>query len=392
MILCLYAIFLLHGAVFAGVIPPPPTDLSSWQFLDELKSPYKFQIGGMMIGGNVGEAFDQNVVDDSKSPNYYVVQDGKFGPVLMPVRVEFSADGWEGLGIQVPVMPLLDPEGNLYRVDSEIRQVRPQSLAFSPLGKHLWYVTEDENGVSSFREMGFEGMARPGRDFSGSANGPIPDYHRPDAPAENQKIGVRRGLGYSGITFTPGGVGEIVSAGPFVQNGPPPTNSVAAPVIITYFNADKDESVQPQVFAEHVYMLGPVPDGFDSAVVAENLALDDSVTLYLETYENTQNPDSPWFASALYSVDRSRATNVLGEASIVDRVGVDLVPVTKTKIMDMDEETMKSMSDRNQFPIDRLSNMAHGPSLEDGRRLLIIASNSEQLGRPRFHQSLVFTY
>jgi len=216
----------------------------------------------------------------------------------------------------------------------------------------------------------FLGRVSPDGEVRGDL--PLPARYLP-APGR----GVRTNLAFESLTLGEGGRMLITATeNALTQDGPEAAPGVGSPSRILEL-----ELPSGRVEAEYVYPVDPVPvepsaaGGFSTNGLSELLTLPDGGLLALER----------WFAvgvghgAKLYAVDLERATDVAGVESLAERP--DIVPVAKQLVLDLNTLGI---------PLDNLEGMALGPTLPDGRRLLVLISDNNFRRGVQWTQVLAF--
>lgn len=185
------------------------------------------------------------------------------------------------------------------------------------------------------------------------------------SPTADQSSGIRNNLAFESVTITPDGdTLYTATEGALFQDGPEATVDNGSLARIVQYDLDTGEAV-----AEFVYEVEPVPeepipaDAFNTNGLVELLAIDDDGTLLaLERGFSVGQGNTV----KLYEINTQEATNVIDDPDLSD--ADDFTAVTKTELLDIE-------ADLGIDP-DNLEALAFGPTLEDGRQSLIIASDN----------------
>lgn len=319
---------------------------------------------------------------------YYFIQHGPEGQssAIIPADITFDQSSSQ-LGISSEVgsqIDLQDPNGVAYSFGS----INPSALVWERIESKFYWTNKAEPQIVQTEVDG-----------SYVQELTILDYHKSDAQTAGQvqTRGIVGGAGYNAAAMAyaedAGCRLDVVSQGPLVQDGPAPSaeNRGPTPIRITQYNFEGNAPALPaEPLNEFVYMMGPIPDGFDSIVVEDivNTGLDEG--LVLETYHSSETGQAMAQVFRIQynpALPEHMATDVINEESIAGRVGVDVFPVYKELVFRIDDALLGD----NKM-VDCLSYMVFGPDLDDGRRLLLIGSDNENLDSPRVFQLLAFAF
>jgi predicted extracellular nuclease len=341
--------------------PVSAVELGLW-FLAETTIPGDLEIDGTLVGGLSGLAYDPGC------DLFYAISDdrGRFGPP----RFYTLSIGFDGVTAAVEVLSstaLRGADGEVYDrgdLDSEGLSLHP--------GGSLFVCTEGvpHRGIPPL-------VGRFSLDGRMLEEIPLPSHYLSDVDGGR---GVRNNLGFEGIAITPGG-DRIVLAGEnaLLQDGPAADLGVGSPARILLIDITTGDTA-----AEYLYEVGAVPDeprpatGFRTNGVSEILALDDHRLLVVERSFSAGIGNRV----RLYLVDLEGATNIRNLDSIRDADGPKPVPVRKVLVADL--------ADFGIAP-DNLEGMALGPTLEDGRRLLVMVADNNFQPSVQANQVLLFS-
>ena len=193
---------------------------------------------------------------------------------------------------------------------------------------------------------------------------PIDDHFTP-----GPDHGIRFNLAFESLTITDD-LGTLFTAteGALAQDGPAANvDQVSLARMVQY------DLVSREAVAEYVYVTDPVaevPDPADSFRVnglVELLSLGDGYFLAMERSFSVGKGN----VVKLYEISIDGATNVIDNDDLYDEstgTADDFVPVSKRLLLDF--------GDLGLSTVDNLEGLAFGPNLEDGRSLLIVASDN----------------
>lgn len=190
----------------------------------------------------------------------------------------------------------------------------------------------------------------------------LPEHFLPDAGGSR---GVRDNLGFEGLSVSPDGSHLFVAAeNALLQDGPSADLDVGSPTRLLVFDLSNGRSV-----AEYLYEVGPVPDeprpasAFRTNGISEILALDNHRLLVLERSFSVGVGNTV----RIYLVDLEGASNIRDIDSLRDTNGPAPESLPKTLVADIGELGVEP---------DNIEGMAFGPTLPDGRRLLVLISDN----------------
>ncbi|RAV33683.1 esterase-like activity of phytase family protein [Corynebacterium heidelbergense] len=237
---------------------------------------------------------------------------------------------------------LTDQEGKPYAKGS----VDPESIRVTPEGSIVWTSEGDaDHGIAPAITVA-DGSGRAQRQFE------IPDYHRPPAsdkaPGTGAAMGIQNNKAYEGLTIT--GAGDAARAAVLTEDPLKQDKRNR----LTFYDL---ETGRPT--AEYAYQLDPDDPGADQRGATEILAESESSFLVLErNYVKGQGT-----RGKLYRISTSGATDVLGTATLSGQEK----PVSK--------ETLLDFSPNGENP-DNIEGLAWGPTLQDGRRTVLVSTDN----------------
>ncbi len=318
------------------------------------------QVGGLsgidFIGGN---SFIANSDDRSQFGNarFYTVD------------LTLSSTAFSGVAF-TKVTDFKTPSGTPYAA----LQIDPESIRRLPNGNYIYTSEGDTNrNIAAFiREALPDGTYV--RDLT------LPAGYQQTGPAGT--TGIRNNLAFESVTVSTNGK-TITSAteNALRQDGPASAFGVASPSrIVTFDNASGAPG------AQYVYNVNAVANptvpagGFATNGLVEMLdvghgqylAVERSfVSGYVTPFSTTGN------SIQIYLIDTSGATDVSGFASLV---GQNYTAVSKTLVFDLDSLNI---------PLDNIEGITFGPTLENGRRSLILVSDNN-FSPTQFTQFIAF--
>ena len=190
----------------------------------------------------------------------------------------------------------------------------------------------------------------------------VPEHFLPETGGAR---GVRNNLGFEGLAISPdGSVLVAATENALIQDGPAADLGVASPARLLVIDLESGQPV-----AEHLYMVGPVPDqprpasAFRTNGISEILALDNERLLVLERSFSVGVGNQV----RIYLVNLGSGTNILGLDGLLGGPGPSSAPVAKTLVADLREFGLEP---------DNIEAMALGPALPDGRRLLVLVADN----------------
>jgi hypothetical protein len=302
---------------------------------------------------------------DSESDAYYFLSDDRatVGPTrIYQTTINFS-DGTldDGDLTWIGMIPLLDESGAPFAQGA----IDPEGLVLA--GENFYVSTEGD--LSSQPPI-----APAIIEFTPTGNYvtslPLPDNFMPTADGSR---GVRNNQGLESLTRTPDGrylISGVENA--LAQDGPGATLEETSPSRILTIDL-----ATSNVISEQVYIVEPIPVAPNPATgdadngLVELIVLDNQGTLlamersYAEGVGNTVR---------LYLASTAGATNVkeLDALVDVDNGGVIIdAPIVKELVVDFGE-----LGSAQGIAPDNLEGMVWGPTLPDGRQLLLVVSDN----------------
>jgi hypothetical protein len=330
--------------------------VASYELLGELTFPTGTIFQNTEVGGL------SSIVYDARTGLYYAIaddrseiNDARYYTLLIDV-----SDGSLDVGdIQfVRVTTILDENGQPFAIGS----LDPEGIALSPRGS-LFISSEGSAGATPPIDPFIKRFVR-----NGVQNGElaIPDKFLPDGST----VGVRNNLAFESLTFMPNGQYLVTaSENALAQDGPAADvgQESFSRILVYDFNTR-------QPAHEFVYVVGEVPeapnpaDAFRTNGLVELLPLDNSGTfLAMERAFSVGEGNTV----GIFEISFVGATDVSSYDDLYDEVAgtaVPFVPVSKSLVFDIE-------ADFGIAP-DNLEGMTFGPTLPDGRRLLIIVSDN----------------
>jgi predicted extracellular nuclease len=348
---------ILFGLVLAA--PAPAADLAL-QFVAETTIPGDLEIDGTLVGGLSGLTYDPGC------DLYYAVSDdrGRFGPSRFYTLKIGRTDG-EGVEF-IAAVGFRDRHGTLLGRNFP----DPEALALDSKGS-LFVASEGvpHRGIPPF--VGFFAL-------DGWLRGelPLPEHFLPDDLGTR---GVRDNLGFEGLAISPEGNRLfVVAENALLQDGPVADLGHGSPTRILVIDRATGLSV-----AEYLYPVDPVPDepqpasAFRTNGVSEILAIDDHRLLVVERSFSAGVGNKV----RLYMVDLENAMDVSGTTGFADAEDIDAVLVSKTLVADLHQLGVRP---------DNIEGIAIGPTLDDGRRLLVMISDNNFQPSVQANQVLLF--
>lgn len=328
-----------------GPVAYAEEDLTSLEFLGEAVIPVGSLVGDAPVGGLSGLTYS------GQGDRYFSVSDdpSQRGPARI-YTLEISLDGGhlgpDGARV-VASMPLLDLEGRPFA----LKTLDPEGIARRSDGS--FYVSSEgqvDLGVDPF-------IAHFGPDGRLLETLEVPEYYLPDGSGQR---GVRHNQAFESLSLSPDG-GTLWSAteDALVQDGPAADLERSSPSRLLRF-----DTASGKLVAEYLYRVDPVAapaveeGGLEINGVVELIALGDEHLLALERSYSAGAGHS----IRLYSVSLEGADRVSGPT---------LSPATtqeasKALVLDFGKLGIR---------LDNLEGMTFGPTLDDGRRLLLVVSD-----------------
>jgi endonuclease/exonuclease/phosphatase family metal-dependent hydrolase len=330
------------------------------QFVAETTIPGDLEIDDTLVGGLSGLTYDPGC------DLYYAVSDdrGRFGPsrfyTLKISRTESAKVDF------IAAVGFRDREGMLFGRNFP----DPEALALDSKGS-LYVASEGvpHRGIPPF--VGFFAL-------DGSLHGELslPEHFVPD---ELGTRGVRDNLGFEGLAISPEGNRLfVVAENALLQDGPTADLTHGSPTRLLVIDRFTGHTI-----AEYLYPIDPVPDepqpasAFRTNGVSEILAIDDFRLLVVERSFSAGVGNRV----RLYMIDLESAANVSGTDGFADAEDLESVFVSKTLVADLHQLGVRP---------DNIEGMAFGPTLEDGRRLLVMISDNNFQPSVQANQVLLF--
>lgn len=303
------------------------------------------------VGGLSGITYD------AKRQVYYAISDDrslKAPARFYTLKIELKQGKLSSKGVQVlGVTPLLDTNRKPFRpytIDAE-------GIAFSSSQDQLWISSEGDtaSGVAPF----LRAFDLTGKSLNALV---IPPTYKPDS---GLKQGIRNNLGFESLSLTPQSQTLITATeNALLQDGPVATEDQGSPARILRYNL-----ASGRVTGEFVYQTEPIPvttaerPSFSASGLADVLALGSDQFWSLE---RAFTP-STGFRVQLYRVSLQQAINHAGKSKVELRGQSKRQMADKQLLLDL--KTLK-------IPLDNLEGMTLGPTLKDGRRVLVLISDN----------------
>jgi hypothetical protein len=357
----------LLAALVAGCQSlPAPTGTSprfELAYIGQQVLPHKFRYNQTIVGGLSGIDYD------AATGRYWAISDDRseLGPsryyVLSIDLDEFSKalqPGHAGIALQ-RVLTLQRRDGSAFADYSKDKAnaADPESIRVHPRTGRLVWSSEGDRIVAAGRppvlvDPHVWEIERDGRFVRAL---PVPDKFR--ATAANR--GVRRNLGFEGLSFTPdASILYVATENALLQDGPPASLTNGSPSRILEY-----DYAAGTARAEYVYEVAPIPlppkapGQFADNGISEILALDGRRLLVMER-SYAQGVGN---TIRLFEADLAAATDV---ASFDSLAGRGYVTATKTLVLDF-----ASLGIR----LDNIEGMTWGPRLPNGNRSMIFVSD-----------------
>lgn len=276
------------------------------------------------------------------------------------ISLDLTSTSFSGVTFNT-VTTLKDPSGNPYPALS----IDPESIRRLPNG-NLLYTSEGDvnNNINAFiREALPDGTFV--RDYT------IPANFQQTGPAGT--TGIRQNLAFESLTLG-GPTTFTATENALRQDGPAAALGVGSSSRILSFDTATGVSGAQYVYQVNPVAQPPVPAGqFSTNGLVELLFLQPGQFLALERSFSVGVGNSV----QLYYITTAGATDVSGLSSLD---GQAFTPVTKELLLDLN--TLG-------FPLDNLEAITFGPTLENGKRSFIIASD-DNFATGQFTQFLAF--
>jgi 3-phytase/alkaline phosphatase D len=248
---------------------------------------------------------------------------------------------------------LRDHKGNLFAP----RAVDPEGINMARSGQ-LFISTEGDSDASPPIDPFVNRFNLPGKQNRAL---PIPDKFLPDGA---ETFGVRDNLAFESLTSMPNSKHLIAATeNALHQDGPPSTLSDASPSRLLEIDASKKRAG-----AEYVYVVSPIPkDSVPPGIFADNGLVELQALDNHGTYLAMERSFAVGVGNTvvLYEISSEGATDVSGLDALS---GAVYTPMSKELVADFE-------LDLGVDP-DNLEGMTFGPTLPDGRTLLIVVSDN----------------
>lgn len=331
--------------------------VASFELLGEVTFPTGTMFNDTEVGGL------SSIVYDARTGLYYAIaddrseiNDARYYTLYIDVSDGSLDDGDVSF---VRVTTILDENGQPFATGS----LDPEGLALTARGT-LFISSEGNANASPPINPFIKRFVRNGRQ-NGSLL--VPAKYLPDGSGT---FGVRNNLAFESLTITPNQKYLLTaSENALAQDGPASDvgqESWSRILVYDFFTR--------QPAHEFVYVVGEVPevpdpaDAFRTNGLVELLPLDNSGTfLAMERAFSVGQGNTV----GIYEISLAGATDVLSYDDLYDEAtgtAVPFTPVSKNLIFDIE-------ADFGIAP-DNLEGMTFGPTLPDGRRLLIIVSDN----------------
>jgi endonuclease/exonuclease/phosphatase family metal-dependent hydrolase len=320
------------------------------ELLAETSLPGDLEVDQTLVGGLSGLTYDPGC------DLFYVITDDRGG--INPPRF-YSLGIWlEGGEARARVLGATF----LRRADGSPfprGEIDPEALALHPDGS-LFVVSE---GIPHRSVSPLIGRFKLDGLIQGTLD--LPQHY---LPGDGDPRGVRDNLGFEGLAVSPDGNHLFIAAeNALLQDGPAADLGVGSPTRLMVLSL-----ADGHVIGEYLYQVAVVPDeprpatAFRTNGISEILALDNHRVLVAERSFSAGVGNRV----RLYLVDVRDASSINGFESTREVEDLDSVSLPKTLVADVGELGVEP---------DNIEGMALGPTLADGRRLLVlIADNNFQ--------------
>lgn len=264
------------------------------------------------------------------------------GPVrVYPLQLPRTDTGGTGNALVAQPFELTDRQGAEYPKGS----VDPEAIRLTRERGIVWTSEGDASKGIAPAVILADGHGRAQREME------IPDYHRPSTrPGDAAPMGIENNRAYEGLAVVGGDGGADAERAAVLTEGPLRQDHRNR---LTFYDVRTGRPT-----AEYAYQLDPADEGADARGATELLAVSDSSFLVLER----DYVPGKGTRAKLYRISVDGATNVLGTPTLS---GTE-TPVTK--------ETLMDFSPNGENP-DNVEGMAWGPTLPDGRRSVLVATD-----------------
>lgn len=340
------AILALAALVMASLAARPAAAGDAVHFLGALTLPDDAKLAGTTIGGLSGIAYNDS--DDA----WYFISDDKaeHGPARY-YAADIILDGDRLASVRFKAMtPLKQASGETYSAatrDTPDGYVDPEAIAYTGRGI-IW---TSEGSAHPFVQNMITSAAIDGT--------VLRRYELPPGLVmdEKQKKGPRPNKGLEALAVAPDGALWLGLEAPLYQDGDLPDTKDGAVVRLTKLGRNSGN-----VGGQYAYRLAPLRHAAlpgkqaDGPGLSEMVALDDRHLLTLERswVEGVTN------YVQIYLVDLKGATDVSDIESLRDQ---KYEPVKKRLVLDLNTLGIR---------MDNYEGMALGPTLPDGRRLMVL--------------------
>ncbi|MEO1089809.1 MAG: esterase-like activity of phytase family protein [Pseudomonadota bacterium] len=335
--------------------------IQSAEFLGETFLPLGLDVDGTRLLGLSGLA------RMGDSDTYVAISDDTDGPARFYTLTIDLADGRldDGDVVVAGVTMLGGPDGDLPAGSFDL-----EGIALDPGAETLLVASEGRgNGPTDAHAPFVHRYA-----LDGSFVGEFALPARYDQTAEGG-WGVHDSGGFESLVYTADlGTLWLAVETALQQDGAKPT--LDAPSRLRIMRWDTTDHLRPSLEAEYVYELSPrqgstilaSDEGGDRSMV-DLLPLDDTSLLVLEREWIGGEPRTNTRPIALYEIDTADAEDV----SKIDPLTGDEVLVEKRLVLDLDVLRQEGLVER----IGSFEAMIFGPTLDDGRRTLILVEDND---------------
>ena len=348
-------------AIIVGALGSASAAQLGLQLLAETSLPGDLEVDGILVGGLSGLTYDPGC------DLFYVVSDdrGRYGPPRFFTLTVSRTGNTAAINV-LHATTLRNLDGGLLARG----EVDPEALVLGPDGMLL---ISSEGAPHRGVQPLIARFTLDGRMVGGI---PLPERYLTSADGAR---GVRDNLAFEGLALAPAGdrLFAIVENA-LIQDGPAADldqGSLARLLVIDVATGDR--------IAEYLYEVARVPDeprpasAFRTNGVSEILAIDDHRLLAVERSFSAGVGNRV----RIYLVDLDGATNIQDIESLARNEGKR--PRAATKILVAD------LADLGIAP-DNIEGMALGPTLDDGRRLLVMVADNNFQPSVQSNQVLLF--
>ncbi|NEQ52542.1 MAG: phytase [Leptolyngbya sp. SIO3F4] len=351
--------------------------VSEIEFLGEVQFPTGFQFSDTEVGGLSGLAYDA-----ARDVYYALADDRSSDARFYTLGIDLSDGALDDGDVTFSdVTQLLDVDGEPFESGS----LDPEGIALTSRGTLYVSSEGDANALIEpfIREVSLS--AEYIQDL------PIPDIYFPTA---DQSSGIRNNLAFESLTITPDQrYLYTATENALFQDGPAASVEAGSLSRILKYDLTTGEPVASYVYEVEAVPEEPVPaDAFNTNGLVELLAVDNNGTLLaLERGFSVGQGNTV----KLFEIQTQGALDVLNTDDLFREYAIEddgeiLLPgpfeidpaVTKREILDVEQDL--------GIAPDNLEALAFGPTLEDGRQSLIIASDNNFNPNGQFSQFLAF--